>query len=159
MDRRQRPNLPIISFIGHQLVSDSANVQWWGPAGLIPGATGTTYTPPVQGDYYAVIINPLCGTGKSNVLTVSPLTIGNYNMNGVQLFPNPTTGILTITWSTASTTRITVFTAAGKSILHDVATLSTRRQIDLSSLSSGVYFVQLQDESGKTGVVRVTLSH
>jgi hypothetical protein len=159
LDRRPVPNLPLISFIGHQLVSDSANVQWWGPAGLIPGATGPTYTPTVQGNYYAVVINPICGSGKSNILNVSPLTVGNYNMEGVQLFPNPTTGMLTITWSTAATTRITVFTATGKALAHDMATLATRKVVDLSAFPSGIYFVLLQDESGKSGAVRVTVAH
>ncbi len=159
LDRRAVPSLPVISFIGHQLVSDSANVQWWGPAGLLPGATGATFTPTVQGDYYAVIIGPLCGTGKSNVLTVSPLVVGSYNLTGVKMYPNPTTGLFNITWSSAATTRLTVYTAAGKAVMHDMATLAMHKTLDLSGLPSGIYFVQLQDESGKSGVVRVTLSH
>lgn len=159
LDRRVRPSLPVISFVGHLLISDSSNVQWYGPAGLIPTATGTSYRPTVQGDYYAVIINPLCGTGTSNVLTVSPLTIGNYNMAGVQLYPNPTTGIITITWSAAATTRFTVYSATGKTLMHDVASLATRKVLDLSALPSGIYFLTLQDESGKTGTVRVTVAH
>ncbi len=36
LDRRPVPSLPVISYIGRQLVSDSANVQWYGPAGLLP---------------------------------------------------------------------------------------------------------------------------
>lgn len=159
LDRRVRPNLPVISFIGHQLISDSANVQWWGPAGLIPGATGPVYTPTVQGDYYAVIVSPLCGTGVSNVLTVSPLTVGGYNMSGMQLYPNPTTGLITITWKAVTTTRFTVYTATGKALIHDVATLSTRKVLDLSALPSGSYFIVMQDESGKTGAVNVTVAH
>jgi hypothetical protein len=159
LDRRPRPSTPIISFIGHQLVSDSSNVQWYGPAGLIPGATGPTYTPSVFGDYYAVIINPLCGNGASNVLTISPMAVGNYNLTGVKFFPNPTTGMLTITWNAAATTRITVYTAAGKALMHEMATLATRKDVDLSTLPSGVYFVLLQDENGKSGTIRVTVAH
>ena len=57
------PSNPVISFIGKYLISDSSNVQWYGPAGIIPGATGPAYMPTVQGEYYALIGNPLCGTG------------------------------------------------------------------------------------------------
>jgi hypothetical protein len=159
LDRRPRPLSPVIHFIGNDLVSDSANVQWWGPAGLILGATGPVYTPTVQGDYYAVSINPLCGTGQSNTLTVSPLSIGNYSMIGVSLFPNPTTGVLTITWATAATTRLTVYSTSGQALIHDFASATKRKTIDLSGLPSGIYFVMLQDESGKTGAVRVTVAH
>ena len=158
LDRRPVPSLPAISYIGRQLMSDSANVQWYGPAGLLPGATGPTYIPTVQGDYYALIPSPLCGTGKSNVLTISPLTVGNYNMKGVSLYPNPTTGLLTITWSAPANTRITVYSTTGKALLYDAAT-GARKALDLSALPSGIYFVQLQDEAGNSGVMRVTLAH
>jgi hypothetical protein len=158
LDRRQRPALPVIHFIGHDLICDSANVQWWGPAGLIPGATGPVYTPHVQGDYFATIIGPLCGTGMSNVLTVSPLVVGNYNMSGVNIFPNPTTGQLNITWSAPATTRITIYNASGQALMHEMATVATEKVMDLSRLPSGVYFVMLQDENGKSGAVRVTVT-
>jgi hypothetical protein len=157
--RKATPALPMISFIGHNLVSDSANVQWYGPAGILPGATGATYTPRAPGIYYAVIRSPLCGTGQSNVLIVNPLSVGSYNMNGVSLAPNPTTGRLTINWSAPATTRITVYTPAGQAVLRDMATVTTNKVIDLSTLASGVYFVNLEDERGNTGTVRVTVAH
>lgn len=159
LQRKATPKLPFISFIGHDLVSDSANVQWYGPAGLIPGAVGATYSPTATGTYYAVIRNPLCGTGQSNILIVNPLSVGSYNMQGVALFPNPTTGRLTITWTSAATTRIQVTTATGQVVLRDMATLTTSKVLDLSKLASGVYFVNLEDEHGNKGAVRVTVAH
>ena len=153
------PALPVISFIGHYLVSDSANVQWYGPAGILPGATGSTFHPVAQGQYYAVIPNPVCGTGKSNVLIVSPLEVGNYNMSDVQLYPNPTTGLLTINWGAPKSTRITVFTPAGQMVYQDAANTVSSKVVDLSRLASGMYFVMLQDESGARGTVKVTVSH
>lgn len=157
--RLETPNNPIISFIGHDLVSDSANVIWYGPAGLLPGGISQTYTPTVQGNYFAVIPNALCGGGKSNVLIVSPLMISNYALTGVKLFPNPTTGLLNITWNAPSTTKIKIYTPSGKVVMEDVATLSTKKQMDLSRLASGVYFVNLQNENGESGTVRVTVIH
>ncbi len=93
------------------------------------------------------------------MLTISPLTVGNYNMKGVSLFPNPTTGVLTITWSAPVNARITVYSATGKALLHDEANASNRKMLDLATLPSGIYFVQLQDEKGNSGAVRVTLAH
>ena len=157
--RQATPANPFISFIGTQLVSDSSNVQWYGPAGLLPGATGPTFTPTVQGDYYAVISGPLCGTGVSNILTVSPLSVGQtYNMAGVKVYPNPTNGLLTISWSAPATTRITVYTPTGAVVLRDIAAVAARKVLDLSRLAAGNYFLLLQDESGKTGTLQVTLT-
>lgn len=159
LDRVPTPSNPIISFIGHDLVSDSANVIWYGPAGLLPGGISQSYTPTVQGDYYAVIPNALCGGGKSNVLTVSPLMVNGFTLEGVQIFPNPTTGMVNITWNSPTTTKIKVYTPSGTLVMEDVATLSTKKQINLSGLSSGIYFISLQDEHGQTGTIRVTLMH
>jgi hypothetical protein len=157
--RKPTPANPVISFIGHLLVSDSANVQWYGPAGIIPGATGPVFRPTVQGTYYALIPSPLCGTGKSNTLVVFPLSVGNTPLNGVELYPNPTTGLLTITWGRPTTSRITVLTSTGQALMHEVATLASRKEIDLSKLPSGLYFLSLQDEHGQKGTVQVTVKH
>jgi len=159
LTRLATPALPVISFIGHQLVADSSDVTWYGPAGLLPGGISQTYTPTVQGSYYAIIQNALCGGGKSNVLIVSPLMVGTYNMSGVQMVPNPTTGKVTISWTTPGTTRITVFTPSGQAIMQDVATVTNQKVLDLSNLASGIYFVMLQDEHGNSGTMKVTLTH
>jgi hypothetical protein len=159
LGRRATPSKPQIHFIGHNLESDSANVQWYGPAGLIPGAVGAVYTPTAIGTYWAVIRNPLCGTGMSNVLIVSPLSVGGYNMEGVSMYPNPTMGRLTINWTAAATTRITVFTPAGQAVLRDLAAATSNKVLDLSGLASGVYFVNLENEQGAVGAFRVTVMH
>jgi hypothetical protein len=101
----------------------------------------------------------VCGTGKSNVLIVSPLEIGAYNMASVQLFPNPTTGKLTINWTAPATAQITVCTPAGQVVLQKAAVSATSKVIDLSRLSAGMYFVTLQDEHGGRGVAKVTVAH
>jgi hypothetical protein len=156
--RTPMPRAPMIHFIGHQLVCDSPNVQWWGPAGIIPGATGPTYTPTVQGEYFAMLSTTCTRGAKSNVLTVSPLSIGGYDMSQVRIFPNPTSGQVTISWSKASTARIVVYNAAGQEIMNDFATLATSRSLDLSALPSGMYFLMLQDDTGKTGVTPLRLT-
>ncbi len=156
--RTPQPTAPVISYIGHQLICDSTDVQWWGPAGLIPGATGPSYTPTVQGEYF-VILNTTCATGaKSNVLTISPLGVGGYDLSQVKVFPNPTTGLVNLQWNKASTTRIIVYDASGKALLSDFATLATSKSLDLSQLPSGIYFIMLQDESGRTGTTAVRLT-
>lgn len=158
MIRTPAPNPPVIHFIGHQLICDSANVQWWGPAGLIPGATGPTYTPPAQGEYFAILSTTCQQGAKSNVLTVSPLEIGGYDMKQVRVFPNPTTGLIRITWDVPSTAKIVIYDATGKALHTEYATSASARQLDLSQFASGIYFLMLQDEKGNTGVVPVRLT-
>ena len=150
---------PVISFIGTMLVSDSVNVQWYGPGGIIPGATSQTYHPTSPGSYYAVALPAGCVERKSNVLLLSLLSVSQYDLSTVHLFPNPTSGQLVIDWgSNPSTTRITVYTPSGQAVLQDIAQHAFRKTLDLSSLANGVYFVVLQDESGKAGTVRIMLA-
>ena len=153
------PAPPTISFIGTMLVSDSSNIQWYGPNGIITGATSQSYHPTVAGDYYAVALNNGCTSGKSNILKLSLLSVSQYNLSNVNIFPNPTTGQLVIDWgSNASTARITVYTPSGQAVLHEIAQNAFRKTLDLSTLANGVYFVVLQDESGKAGTVRIVVA-
>lgn len=154
------PAAPVISFIGSTLVSDSANVQWYGPSGLIPGATGQTYNPTVPGYYYAKTVINGCASKPSNLLLISLLSIGKYDLTSVHIYPNPTSGELMLDWgSRPATARIMVYNTAGQIVLQEVAENAFRKTINLASVANGTYFVVLQDEAGKKGTVRINVQH
>jgi uncharacterized protein (TIGR02145 family) len=44
--------------------------KWYGPVGLISGATSDTYNPTDAGDYYVTVTSPYCGTKQSNKIKV-----------------------------------------------------------------------------------------
>jgi hypothetical protein len=155
--RLPAPGLPVISFIGHLLVSDSANVQWYGPAGLIPGAVGQTFRPTQPGNYYAVIPNPLCGTGKSNVLIVSPLEVGGVALPEVKVYPNPSTGLVNLDWAGNDTRMIQVYTPAGMKVWETRTSNTNKLQLDMTSWTSGIYFLSMQDANGAKFTTRITL--
>lgn len=156
--RNTAPVAPVISFIGNALVANATTVQWYGPGGLIPGAIGQSHRPAGPGSYYARALNNGCPSLPSNVLQVSLLMIGNYNLDNVQIYPNPTSGQLNLDWgSTPATARITVYSTTGQALLQDNVKHATRKIMDLSALAAGNYFVVLQDDRGNTGTVRITL--
>ena len=157
--RVSRPAAPVISFIGNFLVSSVTPVQWYGPSGLIPGATGQSYHPTAAGNHYARATGTGCPSDPSNMLQVSLLTIGNYNLSNVNIFPNPTSGLVTFDWGTTpANTKLTVYNVTGQVLMQQFAGNVTRKTLDLTAFSAGNYFIVLQDEQGKAGTVRITLA-
>jgi hypothetical protein len=154
------PAAPIISFIGNMLVSNLPGpLVWFGPSGMIPGATGQSYHPTVPGFYYAVVSNNGCFSAASNKLMISLLQISNYNLDAVKIFPNPTSGQLTLDWgSTPTTVNLDVYSATGQGLRHDEVKNQTRKTLDLSNFANGVYFVVIRDQKGQTGTVRITVA-
>ena len=158
--RNTVPTATRISLIGNMLVADSPHVQWYGPSGMIaaPAGTSQSFRPTAPGLYYAVVLNNGCNSASSNVLLISALSIGGFNTDGVQVYPNPASQQIVIDWGTKpATSTINIYDPSGQIVLRDVATNVSRKSLDISGLANGMYFIVLQDEQGKTGTVRITV--
>ena len=161
LKRSATPATPVISLIGTLLVSSvPGGIQWYGPDGLIPGATGPTYHPTKQGNYYAVVVNDGCSGAISNVINVSLLTIRPFNMSEMSIYPNPTNGILTLDWGAEKmTANVDIYTATGQRVMNVAVENTNTKTINLTHLANGNYFVVIRDNKGKTGTVSVTVVH
>ncbi len=63
--------------------------------------------------------------------------------NGFAIYPNPTTGLVTISQPANSPhSHLTILNLSGQETLHKIIT-GTSTQVDFSSLPSGIYFVRL----------------
>lgn len=160
MVRSSAPLPPVISFIGNMLVSNVAGtLQWFGPGGMIAGATGQNYHPTQAGAYYAVAYNNGCNSAPSNILTVSLLDIATYDMSQVKIYPNPTEGWLTLDWgSQTADVKIDIYSASGQGLLHEELKNGSRKQINLSHFANGNYFVVIRDSKGNIGSSRIQLN-
>lgn len=79
-----------------------------------------------------------------------PLGIEENNTNLFSLYPNPTNGLLNIQ-SKTSIDEITIFNNLGQLLLAS----ENKNQIDISTLSEGIYFVKIKDENGQTETKKV----
>ncbi|RYZ51736.1 MAG: T9SS type A sorting domain-containing protein [Sphingobacteriales bacterium] len=154
------PAPTVISFIGTSLVSSVANnIVWFGPSGMITGTSGQSYQPTQPGMYYAVVSNGGCFSAPSNMLMISILDIATYDLGQVQIFPNPTSGMLTLDWgSKFVTATLDVYGMTGQGIIHEKVSNESRKVMDLSRLANGTYFILIRDNEGKAGTVKVTLT-
>jgi hypothetical protein len=71
-------------------------------------------------------------------------------LDELRVFPNPTTGELTITNYELRIMDIEVFDVYGRKLSsHHLITSSSHHKIDISDLSAGVYFVKIRTEAGE----------
>ncbi len=88
-------------------------------------------------------------------LEIQKLQVGNSEIEreyAVQVYPNPFSGILNIDFSsqTSSQVEISVFNLTGKTVFRETwsdTAWDSKKQIDLSTLDSGIYLVQGVDEN------------
>jgi hypothetical protein len=159
MARFSTPSAPIISLIGNMLVANiTGNLVWFGPSGMITGTSGQTYHPVQAGNYYAVANNNGCYSPPSNILNISLLTIGDYNLSQVKIFPNPTSGLLTLDWGMQSVNvKLDVYNLNGQGLLHEEVRNQSRKVVNLSNFANGTYFVVIRDENGKAGTIKISV--
>jgi hypothetical protein len=156
--RTNLPTTPFISFIGNIL---SANIpgplQWYGPNGAIPGATGQTYKPLEQGLYYAINTNGACQSRKSNILSVSLLDIASITKTPWTIYPNPSNQLVTLTWNDMITANVVVTNYTGQVIMRKPITNANSMTFDFAPYANGNYFIIVTDTEGNSQAQAVTI--
>jgi len=69
--------------------------------------------------------------------------------NDIILFPNPTSGELRITNEQSTIKNVEIFDIYGKKLLLQTTFRALETAIDISHLSTGIYFVKIYTESGE----------
>ena len=73
----------------------------------------------------------------------------------IQVYPNPTQGFLTIASSDLPIKKISVFNYTG-ALIRELNNLETKsHQFDISSLSSGIYFMRIEDGNSISNVSKI----
>ena len=80
----------------------------------------------------------------------SSLSKENFSIQNSNLYPNPTNSIFNVEIPNEVVKLVTIFDLSGKKLLE-----SNQQKIDVSSLASGIYMVNIETESGKIGVSKL----
>ena len=110
----------------------------------INGATTNTFSPASEGEYYVEVIDSNgCISTSLKVFVV--INFMNENKIELNIFPNPTTGDLTIETSKQLNT-ISVINSTGNRIifLDNNSAFEKQTKIDLSSFAKGLYLIQIK---------------
>jgi CubicO group peptidase (beta-lactamase class C family) len=151
-------------------LEDGGTVMMWGHNGGETGVSTDLYINPQNGIGVAVLNN---GEGDNlyvvdelynYALSLTPSGAGNppcqsvsiaeaVAVNEWRLYPNPTTGVVTVD---GDFTQCSVFSTDGALVMEIPAT-NGRNTIDLSGLRHGLYLVQLTDMNGSARTERVVV--
>lgn len=148
------------SFVGASVDWGDGNIT---QVTTLPGFAIHTYTTP--GTYFPAII--IDGTDGTNICDLKgfaeEFTCGNPRMaasgdhaseaHGLEVFPNPTSGQLTVRHSleTGSVIQVSIKDNGGREVfLQAIASFDKEFELELSDLPAGVYHLQLKDAKGKT---------
>jgi hypothetical protein len=123
----------------------------------VAGATGTgvnpTHTYTANGTYtVTLVVTNACGTDSTTrQVTISGISVESFGVGQLQLFPNPSSGLVTLSGLYAATGShvIEVVDGAGKAVYRTTVTGSINEtKLDLSKLAAGTYQVRVASERG-----------
>ena len=107
----------------------------------VSGATQQSFVP-TQNGYYAVVITYQGCTDTSGCHYV--VVTGLISTNGfIKIYPNPTKGKITIEASVPGNYIMKLYDVSGKLIHKDRITLNPKKEVQLNSVSKGVYLLEL----------------
>jgi hypothetical protein len=169
MIRQQTPATPLVSLIGNLLTVNEGDgmYRWFYSPDtvaahflLIPGASGNTYHPSLQGYYFAQKDSLYCPSLGSNVIYISLLGVADVHLQQVKVFPNPTNGVVSFDWQgVKGDMKVEVYSAAGQGVFFRDINPTSTRSIDLSYLTDGIYYLVLRDAAGNPQTRMLKLEH
>lgn len=121
-----------------------ATYQWINCPGLDPisGATDSSYTATVNGDYAVIVTNGNGCTDTSACVTIDQVTIDESNLATTQIYPNPTDGAFTVQLNANHVDQIQIIDLNGRILVNRIPNQSTEF-FDLRHFESGIYFVKI----------------
>ncbi len=144
------PFSPVITQTGNTLTATSANSYQWLLNGVeIPGATNQSFEITQSGLYTIVIYNENGCSAQADinatVVGIEEIIFGN-----VQVYPNPTSGIITCVWGNDigdTGFSISVLNTVGQQVYSSSEEIfGNLMKINLNDQPSGVYFLQLKND-------------
>lgn len=136
--------IPVITnSMGVLSTTTFASVQWYLNSVLIPGATSSTYTPTVDGDYTVEVTDANGCMGTSTIYTLNTSGLNALNEASFSVYPNPFTNTLTVNNPTGKPVEISLVNAYGQQVYMNKNFIGG--EIDLSAFAKGIYQLKIQN--------------
>jgi hypothetical protein len=133
----------VVNYDKLEAVSSGTNLTYrWVDCNLdayIAGVTGATFDVPKIGKYAVEVSNGVCKTMSSCVSMNHAAVNENEALNlGVKVYPNPTSGMVTIKLSGADQVSIHLYDGTGK-LFKSYTDFNSGESISLEEFSTGIY--------------------
>ncbi len=142
------PAVPTISLSGNILTSSSSTGnQWYLDSVLINNAVNPVYTAAANGAYTVVVTNTLGCSAGSAPADLTTTGINQIISNTAAVFPNPSSGIFTLNFSSKSYhISLEVINDLGQLVYSEMINgcrQNCSKTIDLSSYKNGIYLFRI----------------
>jgi hypothetical protein len=142
----------VIDNAGTLTSSVASGNQWYEQtSGIIIGATSQYYTPTANGNYYTIVTDSHGCIATSNIVSITNVGIEVNTINsGISIYPNPTNGLVNITFGKAiKDGTISIENALGQKVYENSLTQTEHsvKVIDFRAYAVGVYFINIKDKS------------
>lgn len=128
--------------------ASNASYQWIDCSNntAISGATNQSYIASSNGNYAVVVTQNGC-TDTSGCVNVTGVSVNEFLYETeVGLYPNPVSNILNIDFSKLNDVSLKIINVNGQVIYSLPSINNSKESIDVSHLSNGIYFIQIQGE-------------
>lgn len=129
--------------------SNATDYSWDFGDGGVSSSANDTYSYSNQGVYTVELTGELngCSTTDEVVITIDGASFIDETLVSLNVFPNPTRDVVAVSLIGASSdARLSVYDISGKQVLVPIVPLTSNNyQLDLSSLSGGIYLLNLTD--------------
>lgn len=152
-----------VTITGNELkVAEPAAFYQWlrcEPNGLrtpLAGETKQTFIAPAAGTYAVFIIKNGC-MAMGSCRTYIPTAVTDVQAAGYVLYPNPTTGRVTVATASIIASTIVIHDMTGKQLMSLQPT-STETVLNLDGWAPGVYFITITDAAGNSHRMHISLT-
>lgn len=146
------PQPTIIQKYDTLLSSSPTGNQWYLANGIITGATNHFYIPSANGLYSVEVTNVNGCKARSSDYSMTNVGIPvMLNEKEVRIFPNPASSFIQISYSGNQKLDLRLYNVLGQKILEQRFDRNT--QLDVQSLNSGLYFIELRIEGNDAEVI------
>lgn len=91
-------------------------------------------------------------------INMTPTAISNIeNEQNISIYPNPTSGELTIDCASLDKFTYDIFSLEGKKLLNGKSQFNHYTKVELNDFNPGVYFLKVKSDNGKTEVFKILL--
>jgi hypothetical protein len=148
-------NISGVDYSFDAAASTNATTYSWnyGDGGAPGSGVSTTHTYVNNGTYtVTLIVGNACGADTiTDQVTISGISVETFGIGAIQLFPNPSTGLVTLSGLYTATGNhvIEVVDGTGRAVYRTTLTGGiSETKLDLSSLAAGAYQVRVANERG-----------
>lgn len=123
--------------------SPGVTFQWYINGNPITGATSSTYTVTNNGAYTVVATDANGCVSPVSAPVFTNVSIEEKDLVLFSIYPNPTSGILTIAWNKNETASVKVVDMQGR-VLKQLNEIQSGNTLDIRDLATGIYIVDIE---------------